>query len=214
MDATDRPTTWTFTSDELPFYDELYRTGLRLTRSVEETEDLLQETYLKAYRHYDRFEDGTNLRAWLFRILRNSHINSYRRRRTRPQEVDFGKLEEFWAAAPEGEPATDAGVLALDDLDHEVRDALNALPHEYKMAVLMVDLQGFTYQEVADILGVPVGTVMSRLYRGRKGLERSLLSYGTRYNYITEPPEKLRDAKIDVSSYFEHRSVEAEQPRN
>lgn len=203
MENTDRPTSWTFSSDELPFYDELYRTGLRLTRSVEETEDLLQETYLKAYRHYERFEDGTNLRAWLFRILRNSHINSYRRQRSRPQEVDFSKLEEFWTTDPEGEAEPAAGeAIALNELDHEVRDALRALPHEYKMAVLLVDLQGFSYQEVAEILGVPVGTVMSRLYRGRKGLERSLLSYGKRYNYLDGPPAKLRDGSIDADEIF------------
>ncbi|HSN56028.1 MAG TPA: sigma-70 family RNA polymerase sigma factor [Candidatus Sulfomarinibacteraceae bacterium] len=195
MTDTAATTAWDFDNGQLPYRDQLYKTALRLTRSVEESEDLLQETYLKAYRHYDQFTEGTNLKAWLFRILKNSFINSYRKRRNRPQMLDFDELrdsgegfEEAVAVTPD--PERD---LLSDELDHEVREALMALPHHYRMAVLMVDLQGLSYQEVADALAVPIGTIMSRLYRGRKKIEKSLLAYGRRTNYITGAPRRQRD---------------------
>ncbi|HSL16275.1 MAG TPA: sigma-70 family RNA polymerase sigma factor [Methylomirabilota bacterium] len=195
MTDTAATTAWDFDNGQLPYRDQLYKTALRLTRSVEESEDLLQETYLKAYRHYDQFTEGTNLKAWLFRILKNSFINSYRKRRNRPQMLDFDELrdsgegfEEAVAVTPD--PEHD---LLSDELDHEVREALMALPHHYRMAVLMVDLQGLSYQEVADALAVPIGTIMSRLYRGRKKIEKSLLAYGRRTNYITGAPRRQRD---------------------
>ena len=200
MTDTAATTAWDFENGQLPYRDQLYKTALRLTRSVEESEDLLQETYLKAYRHYDQFTEGTNLKAWLFRILKNSFINSYRKRRNRPQMLDFDELrdsgegfEEAVAVTPD--PEHD---LLSDELDHEVREALMALPHHYRMAVLMVDLQGLSYQEVADALAVPIGTIMSRLYRGRKKIERSLLAYGRRTNYITGSPRRQRDLAAET----------------
>jgi RNA polymerase sigma-70 factor (ECF subfamily) len=199
------PTSWDFESGQLPYRDQLFKTALRMTRSVEESEDLLQETYLKAFRYYERFEDGTNLKAWLFRIMKNSFINGYRKKRHLPQHVEFDELQEGFEETAEArsdlvDPERD---LMNSEVDHEVRDALLALPHDYKMAVLLVDMQGLTYQEAADLVGVPVGTVMSRLYRGRKKLERALLSFGHRYNYINRPPERLRDDAIDVSGIFD-----------
>ena len=206
MPHTDQPTAWNFESAELPYRDQLFKTALRMTRSVEETEDLLQETYLKAFRYYDRFEEGTNLKAWLFRIMKNTFINNYRKRKVQPQQVEFddlresvenGMLEEF--QTPEADPE----ITFLDgEVDGSVREALASLPHDYKMAVLLVDLQGFTYQEVADLLAVPVGTIMSRLYRGRKKMERTLLAFGKRYNYLSAPPDKLRDRNIDLKELF------------
>lgn len=200
------PTSWDFSSGELPYREQLYKTALRMTRSVEETEDLLQETYLKAYSHYDRFEEGTNLKAWLFRIMKNTYINSYRKRRIRPIHLEFDELQEGFESTlvDQGYVAdvTPEVDLMGSELDAEVRDALVALPHDYKMAVLMVDIHGMSYQETADILAVPVGTVMSRLYRGRKKLERSLLSFGRRYNYLAEAPKRLRDQEIDTKTLF------------
>lgn len=199
-------TRWDFETGQLPYRDQLFKTALRMTRSVEETEDLLQETYLKAFRYYDRFEEGTNLKAWLFRIMKNTFINSYRKRKLQPQRVEFddlrdsvenGMLEDLQTA--EADPETS---YLEAEVDGDLRSALQALPHDYKMAVLMVDLQGLTYQEVADILAVPVGTIMSRLYRGRKKLEKALLRYGARYNYLHEPPAKLRDTDIDAAALF------------
>ncbi|MCU0304509.1 MAG: sigma-70 family RNA polymerase sigma factor [Thermoanaerobaculales bacterium] len=188
-------TAWDFATGQLPYRDQLFKTALRLTRSVEESEDLLQETYLKAFRHYHQFTEGTNLKAWLFRILKNSFINSYRRAKSRPQMLDFDELRDS------GEGLEDTGPVATDpetdllgrELDHEIREAVMALPHHYRMAVLMVDLQGLSYQEVADALEVPIGTIMSRLYRGRKKIERALLSFGRRANYVSGTPRRQRD---------------------
>lgn len=199
-------TSWNFESGQLPYRDQLYKTALRMTRSVEETEDLLQETYLKAFKYYDRFEEGTNLKAWLFRIMKNSFINSYRKKKSRPQHLEFDEVQEGFQDAEleqtSGENRDPESAYLGAELDHEVREALLALPHDYKMAVLLVDLEGFTYQEVADMLSVPVGTVMSRLYRGRKKMERALLTYARRFNYIETAPERLRDANIDLDSIF------------
>jgi len=194
MNDTPTATAWDFSSGELPFRDQLLKTALRLTRSVEEGEDLVQETYLKAFRHYHQFTEGTNLRAWLFRILKNTFINGYRRRRNRPQMLDFDELRDSADGVDTGiAVAPDPEIEMIgDELDHEVRDALMALPHHYRMAVLMVDLQGLSYQEVADALAVPIGTIMSRLYRGRKKIEHALLAYGRRTNYVPGTPRRQR----------------------
>lgn len=187
-------TAWDFSSPQLPYRDQLFKTALRLTRSVEESEDLLQETYLKAYRHYHQFTEGTNLKAWLFRILKNSFINGYRRAKNRPQLLDFDELRDSGDGSEDVAPTISdpEGELLATELDQDVREALMALPHHYRMAVLMVDLQGLSYQEVADALEVPIGTIMSRLYRGRKKIEKALLRYGRRTNYITGAPRRQR----------------------
>ncbi len=192
-------TAWDFSSPQLPYRDQLFKTALRLTRSVEESEDLLQETYLKAYRHYHQFTEGTNLKAWLFRILKNSFINGYRRAKNRPQLLDFDELRDSGDGPEDVGPAINdpEDELLASELDQDVRDALMALPHHYRMAVLMVDLQGLSYQEVADALEVPIGTIMSRLYRGRKKIEKVLLSYGRRTNYITGTPRRQRTRSDD-----------------
>jgi len=194
-------TAWDFESGQLPYRDQLFKTALRLTRSVEESEDLLQETFLKAYRHYHQFTEGTNLKAWLFRIMKNTFINNYRRQRNRPQIFDFDELRDSGDDVVETAPSgRDPEVDLLDgELDHEIRDALMALPYHYRMAVLMVDLQGLSYQEVADVLEVPIGTIMSRLYRGRKKLEGALLSYGRRTNYVPGSPRRQRDESLAAS---------------
>jgi RNA polymerase sigma-70 factor (ECF subfamily) len=209
MAHTDEMTAWDFNSSELPFYDQLYKTALRMTRSVPETEDILQETYLKAFRYYSGFEEGTNLKAWLFRIMKNNFINGYRKRKAQPQHVELDEFrdggDENWGvdAAEEG---SEAGVLA-EEIDEDVARAINAMPHDYKMALLLVDIQGHSYQEVADMLAVPVGTVMSRLYRGRSKIEKALISYGKKYNYLSRPPRKVRDATIDVENIFDITTV-------
>ena len=207
MTQTAEPRMWDFTSGVLPYRDQLYKSALRMTRSVEDAEDLLQETYLKAYKYYERFAEGTNFKAWLFKIMKNTFINTYRKRKLQPPKVDFDEVHEGFeetlldqAQAGLADPET---VFLSTEIDHEVREALLALPHDYKMVVLLADLQGYAYKEIADILAVPVGTVMSRLYRGRRMLERSLLSFGRRYNYLDAPPSKLRDGKIDLTDFFD-----------
>ncbi len=191
-------TAWDFENGQLPYRDQLFKTALRLTRSVEESEDLLQETFLKAFRHYHQFTEGTNLKAWLFRIMKNTFINGYRRQRNRPQMLDFDELRDSGDDFGEITPTTQDPEVDLlgRELDHEIRDALMALPHHYRMAVLMVDLQGLSYQEVADTLEVPIGTIMSRLYRGRKKIERALFNYGRRTNYVAGTPRRRRDSSL------------------
>jgi len=206
MARIDNPTSWDFTSGQLPYRDQLYKTALRMTRSVEESEDLLQETFLKAFHHYDRFEEGTNLKAWLFRIMKNTYINSYRKKKLQPLHVELDEVQEGLESQllDQGRVAGSSPEAAMlnGQIDTEVRNALLGLPHDYKMAVLLVDIHGLSYQETADLLAVPVGTVMSRLYRGRKKLERSLLSYGRRFNYLDSAPRRLRDQDIDTTAIF------------
>lgn len=195
MNDSTTTTAWDFNSSQLPYRDQLFKTALRMTRSVEESEDLLQETYLKAYRSYHQFTEGTNLKAWLFRIMKNSFINSYRRNKTAPTLMDFDELRDSGEGFEELGPSIESPEVDLlgRELDAEISGALMALPHHYRMAVLMVDLQGLSYQEVADALAVPIGTIMSRLYRGRKKLEEAMLSFGRRANYVSEAPRRRRD---------------------
>jgi RNA polymerase sigma-70 factor (ECF subfamily) len=182
------PKAWDFRSGDLPYADALFGTALRLTRNRQDAEDLLQETYLRAYAHYDGYREGTNLKAWLFRILKNGFINGYRQRKAGPREVDLVErggasfetvLEDVIpsAATPEDE-------LLDRTLDGDVARAIGVLPEDFRIVVELVDLQDFSYREVADILEIPLGTVMSRLYRGRRLLEEALLSYGRRRGYF------------------------------
>jgi RNA polymerase sigma-70 factor (ECF subfamily) len=200
------PRKWDFTTGKLPYRDQLYKSALRMTRSVEDAEDLIQETYLKAYKYYARFSEGTNFKAWLFKIMKNTFINSYRKKKLQPPKVDFDEiqegLEETLMDKALNSLIDPESSLTSIDMDHEVREALLSLPHDYKMVVLLADLEGFAYKEIAEILAVPVGTVMSRLYRGRRMLEKALLSFGRRYNYVNAPPERLRDTKIDLREFF------------
>lgn len=191
------PKAWDFRSGELPFADALFGTALRLTRNRQDAEDLLQETYLKAFAHYDGFQEGTNLKAWLFRILKNGFINGYRQRKAGPREVDLERdATSFEAALEEVVPAsaTPEDELVAGTLDGDVARALASLPEDFRLVVELVDLQDFSYREVADILEVPLGTVMSRLYRGRRLLEDALLAYGRRRGYFgaSELPARTR----------------------
>ncbi|CAB4743874.1 MAG: sigma-70 family RNA polymerase sigma factor [Actinobacteria bacterium] len=173
----------TFSEQAVPFMDALYAAALRLTRNPSDAEDLVQETYLKAFRGFKGFEQGTNLRAWLYRILTNTFINSYRSKKRRPDETDFDEVEDLYLYRRLGglEAAT-VGRSAEDELmdwfsEAEVKDALEALPEQFRMAVLLADVEGFSYKEIADILDVPIGTVMSRLHRGRKAMQRELYDF-------------------------------------
>ena len=172
------PRMWDFSTGVLPYRDQLYKSALRMTRSVEDAEDLIQETYLKAYKYYERFAEGTNFKAWLFKIMKNTFINSYRKRKLQPPKVDFDEvhegLEETLMDKAQASLVDPESWLMSVEMDAEVREALLGLPHDYKMVVLLADLEGFAYKEIAEILAVPVGTVMSRLHRGRKALQRAL----------------------------------------
>jgi RNA polymerase sigma-70 factor (ECF subfamily) len=166
-----------------PYMDALYSAALRMTRNRADAEDLVQETYLRAYRGYSRFEEGTNLRAWLYRILTNTFINSYRAKQRRPDERELDDVEDLYLYRRLGGLETaQRGRSAEDELmdlvtDDEVKAALESLPEQFRVAVLLADVEGFSYKEIAEMLDIPIGTVMSRLHRGRKALQRALAEY-------------------------------------
>jgi RNA polymerase sigma-70 factor (ECF subfamily) len=166
-----------FEAEALPLLPGLYSAAYRLTRNPSDAEDLVQETFLRAYRGFHQFEEGTNLKAWLYRILMNTFINDYRKRQRQPQTVSDDEIPDWYLyskMAESGmEPSAETSVIeALPD--EEVQEALSSLPDQFRMAVLLADVEGFSYKEIADITGVPIGTVMSRLHRGRKALEKRL----------------------------------------
>ncbi len=158
----------------------LYSAAMRMTRNPADAEDLVQETYLKAYRAFDSFQEGTNLKAWLYRILTNTFINSYRSKKRRPEQTELDDVEDLYLYRRLGGlEAVSAGRSAEEEvLEHftegEVKAAVESLPEQFRMAVLLADVEGFSYKEIAEIMGVPIGTVMSRLHRGRKALEKRL----------------------------------------
>ena len=185
----------TFAEQAMPLMDGLYGAALRMTRNPSDAEDLVQETYLKAYRAFHSFQEGTNLKAWLYRILTNTYINTYRAKKRRPDETDLEEVEDLYLYRRLGglEGAT-AGRSAEDELldhltDSEVKDALEALPEQFRMAVLLADVEGFAYKEIAEILDIPIGTVMSRLHRGRKAMQKQLYEYGKQRNLVPREAE-------------------------
>lgn len=168
-----------FQRDALPLLDSLYGAALRMTRNPADAEDLVQETMLRAYRGFDRFEPGTNLKAWLFRILTNAYINVYRKRRREPQKVSQDEIEDFDLYQELKNHDSRIGetpeTIVLDALvDSDILEAIDDLPEQFRLAVVLSDIEGFSYAEMAEIMDVPMGTVMSRLHRGRKALQKRL----------------------------------------
>jgi RNA polymerase sigma-70 factor (ECF subfamily) len=174
-----------FQEEALPHLDSLYNFALYLTRNPTESEDLVQEAMFRAYRFIDRYEPGTNCKAWLFRILRNTFINEYRRKSNRPQEVSW-ELEETMPDTSQpiaGRIPNPDEELFRDLYDDEVTDALESLPDEFREVVLMRDVEGLTYQEIANVIDRPVGTVRSRIARGREMLRKRLTGYAKEHGY-------------------------------
>ncbi|MEN8234726.1 MAG: sigma-70 family RNA polymerase sigma factor [Actinomycetota bacterium] len=167
-----------FERDAMQYAPQLYSAALRMARNAADAEDVVQETYLKAYRAYDSFTEGTNLKAWLYRILTNTYINNYRKKQRRPSEVELGELQDMYLFRRLGEASGAAQSAEADMLDAfvdtDIIDALEALPETFRMPVLLADVDGFAYKEIAEMLDIPIGTVMSRLHRGRKALQKKL----------------------------------------
>lgn len=172
-----------FASDAMPLMSALYGAALNLTRNPSDAEDLIQETFLKGFRSYESFQEGTNLKAWLYRIMMNTFINNYRAKQRRPQEVDLDDTGDFYLYRKLGEMSSNQIVSSAEDellnnfADTEVKEALESLPETFRLAVYLADVEGFSYKEIADIMDVPLGTVMSRLHRGRKALQEKLWDF-------------------------------------
>ena len=188
----------------MPLMGSLYTAALRMTRNPADAEDLVQETYLRAYRGFGGFQEGTNIKAWLYRILTNTYINAYRAKQRRPEESDLGEIEDLYLYRRLGGlEAARTGRSAEDELmdsfsEAEVKGAIEALPENFRLVVLLADVEGFAYKEIAEILDIPIGTVMSRLHRGRKALQKALWEYAVTHGLADRIEDPL-DGPLDAA---------------
>jgi RNA polymerase sigma-70 factor (ECF subfamily) len=204
-----RPIRADFEREALPHLSALYAAALRMTRNEKDAEDLVQEALLRAYRFFDTFEAGTNCKAWLFRILTNVFCNQYRDREREnvimnEAESSSANLEQFLGGAGSDGRDTESALLGRM-VSADVERALAAVPPDFRMAVILADLEDFSYKEIAEIMGCPAGTVMSRLYRGRKILQGLLHDYAVEQGIITDATTDGEAAPVDLASYRRSR---------
>jgi RNA polymerase sigma-70 factor, ECF subfamily len=201
-----------FTEQAMELMPSLYAAAMRMTRNPADAEDLVQETYLRAYRGFGGFEQGTNLKAWLYRILTNTYINSYRAKKRRPEQTELDEVEDlFLYRKLSGSARAALGRSAEEELfeaftDDEVKAAVEALPEQFRMPVYLADVEGFSYKEIAEILEIPIGTVMSRLHRGRRGLQKRLWDFATTHRLVTSEMGDGVDG-VDVAEHFSAESA-------
>lgn len=180
-----------FEQEAMPHIDALYNFALRMTGDPEDADDLVQETYLKAFKYFDKFEKGTNCKAWMFRILKNSFINDYRKTSKEPDKVDYDDIQNFYETIK----STDVKTQHLQEdvfsqlLDDEISKAITNLPEDFRTVIILNDIEGFTYEEIADFVDCPVGTVRSRLHRARKMLYASLYDYAKDKGFLDKLPD-------------------------
>ena len=185
-----------FERDALQYNRQLYSAAMRMTRNPADAEDLVQETYLKAYRAYHTFTEGTNLKAWLYRILTNTYITKYRKDSRRPNEVDLGTVEDLYlyrriGSEESAEASRTTEERVLDGLvESDIKEAVEELPETFRLPVLLADLEGFSYKEIAEILDIPIGTVMSRLHRGRKAMQKRLWEFAQERGLVPEEADR------------------------
>jgi RNA polymerase sigma-70 factor (ECF subfamily) len=189
-----------FEEQAIPFMDQLYAAAMRMTRNPSDASDLVQDTFVKAYAAFGQFQQGTNLKAWLYRILTNTFINGYRKNQRNPYQGTIDELEDWQLGGAEsvtqGRSTRSAEAEAIDHLpDSDVKDALQSIPEDFRMAVYFADVEGFSYQEIADIMKTPVGTVMSRLHRGRRMLRELLAEYAQERGIATAGNQKSSGSK-------------------
>lgn len=177
-----------FNDEIIPHLDALYNFGLRLTSDPNDAEDLVQDTIVKAYRFFSSYEKGTNAKAWLFRILKNSYINNYRKKSKKPQEVDYDEVATFYETirAERTETSDLEDKMFRELIDDELSEALDNIPEDFRTVVLLCDVEDFTYEEIANMLDVPIGTIRSRLHRGRNLLKAELMDYASRRGYAED----------------------------
>jgi RNA polymerase sigma-70 factor, ECF subfamily len=176
-----------FEREALPHTELLYNYALRMTNNPADADDLLQETFLKAFRFWDKYESGTNIRAWLFRIMKNSYINRYRKETKEPSTVDYGEVENFYSSIKDASTESNdlQETLYGNLLDDDVASAVAELPDDFRTVVILCDIEGLSYEEISEFVDIPLGTVRSRLHRGRKLLRGRLLEYARKKGYVS-----------------------------